>query len=104
MPGNKPVTASDVEEMLQLRGQDADSSTQKGSDELEQKFHSKSLVKIMVLVQNSIDEAMTSDPVMTRCIHFEHVCDSALAIYEDLHKDYVRKIKKKTYHRLSVRK
>ena len=94
MPANEPLTASDAEEMLQFRIQEANFSSQKRSDELEENFHLKSLVKIIDLVQNAIDEAMNNDPVMTRCMHFKHVCDSALAIYEDLYKDYVRKSNK----------
>lgn len=93
MPGSEPLTASDAEEMMQLRGQEANPPLENESDEMEQNFHLKSLVKIIDLIQNAIDEAMTNDPVMTRCMQFKHNCDSALTVYEDLYKDYVRKIK-----------
>ena len=44
-------------------------------------------------LQDAIDEAVSNDYVMTRSLHFKQNCNLALQIYEDLYKDYQRKIK-----------
>ena len=44
-------------------------------------------------IQSAIDEAMTQDPIMTKSLHFKYNCDLALQVYEDLHKDYLRKMR-----------
>ena len=36
---------------------------------------------------------MTQDPIMTRSLHFKYNCDLELQVYEDLHKDYLRKMR-----------
>ena len=41
-------------------------------------------------IQSAIDEAMTNDPVMTRCLNFKYNCDVALQVYEELYKDFLR--------------
>lgn len=92
MPESETLSAEDVEQMVQLVGQEKSSLPQPEED-MEKNFHSKSVIKIIDLVQNAIDEALNQDPMMTRSLHFKHTCDSALKIYEDLYKDYCRKIK-----------
>ena len=79
MPGSEALTAADAEEMLQL-AVDAVTQPQNESDDMEQNFHLKSLIKIIDLLQSAIDEAMASDPGMTRCVQFKHTCNSAIAI------------------------
>ena len=59
----------------------------------EKQFHSKSLIKIINLLQSAIDEATTQDPVMTRSMHFKYLFDKTIQIYEELYKDYARKVK-----------
>ena len=44
-------------------------------------------------LQDAIDEAVSNDHGMTRSLHFKQNCNLALQIYEDLYKDYQRKIK-----------
>uniref|UniRef100_A0ABD2WNB9 Uncharacterized protein n=1 Tax=Trichogramma kaykai TaxID=54128 RepID=A0ABD2WNB9_9HYME len=92
MPGSETLSTEDVEQMVQLAGQEKTILPQP-EDDLEKKFYFKSIVKIIDLIQNAIDEALSQDPVMTRGLSFKHSCDSAIKIYEDLYKDYRRKIK-----------
>ncbi|KAL7297063.1 hypothetical protein TKK_0009489 [Trichogramma kaykai] len=92
MPGSETLSTEDVEQMVQMAGQEKTILPQP-EDDLEKKFYSKSIVKIIDLIQNAIDEALSQDPVMTRGLSFKHSCDSAIKIYEDLYKDYRRKIK-----------
>lgn len=93
MPGSETLNAQDVEEMVDLIGQEKSSLPRPPEEDTEKHFHSKSLIKIIDHMQNAIEEALNQDPVMTRSLHFKHTCDLALKIYEDLYKDYCRKIK-----------
>ena len=92
MSESETLSAEDVEQMVILVDQEKTTLPQPQED-LERNFHSKSIVKIIDLVQSAIDEALSQDPVMTRSLSFKNSCDLALKIYEDLYKDYCRKIK-----------
>ena len=57
------------------------------------KFYSRSLIKIISSVQNAIDEAISLDPVITKCLNFKyHYYQIALQIYEELYKNYINQL------------
>ena len=93
MPGTQPLSAEDAEDMLHLANQEKSSVPKDEDNDFEKQFHSKSLIKIINFLQSTIDEALSQDPVMTRSMHFKRSCNLAIQIYEDLYKDYMRKIK-----------
>ena len=90
LPGSEVLSVEEVVEIAAGNG-DTDSD-QKEEEELDT-FHSKSLIKIINFIQSGIDEAMSKDQNMTRCLRFKQYCDAALQVYEELYKDYVRSMK-----------
>uniref|UniRef100_A0ABD2WNV9 Uncharacterized protein n=1 Tax=Trichogramma kaykai TaxID=54128 RepID=A0ABD2WNV9_9HYME len=56
-------------------------------------FDSKLIVEVMDLVIRTGELAMTHDPIMTRSSTFKHYCDLAAQIYEEMHKDILRRAK-----------
>lgn len=91
-PGKDLLTTEEVEEIVEL----AEEKIILPDDEIEEtekKFHTVSLLKIITSMQDAIDEAANTDPIMTRSLNFKHSCDLALQIYLDLYKDYQKKIK-----------
>ena len=52
-----------------------------------------SVLKIILMVQDAIDEALTSDPIMTRSLKFKSDCQEALKSYEGLRRDMTRRAK-----------
>ncbi|KAL7306176.1 hypothetical protein TKK_0001621 [Trichogramma kaykai] len=53
-------------------------------------FGASSIIKVMTVLQDIIDEAMNHDPVMSRSMQFKHYCDLAIQVYEELYKDIIR--------------
>ena len=91
LPGSEVLSVEDVEEIVSLDRAEPEDEASKENDSKE--FHTNSLLKIINSIQSAIDEAMTQDPIMTRSLHFKYNCDLALQVYEDLHKDYLRKMR-----------
>ncbi|KAJ8684552.1 hypothetical protein QAD02_020344 [Eretmocerus hayati] len=54
---------------------------------------SKSIVKIIKLLEEAIDEAMEHNPILTRSSKFEHDCQAALYSYKEIDKDILRRLK-----------
>ena len=67
--------------------------SQDEESEMERNFHINSVIKIINFVQSAIDEAIGQHPIKTRSMEFKHACNLALAIYEALYRDYMRRIK-----------
>ena len=93
MPEPEFLNAVDAEEMLQLTGPESIQISQNEESEMERNFHINSVIKIINFLQSAIDEAMGQDPIMTRSMEFKHSCNLAVTIYEDLYRDYMRRIK-----------
>lgn len=89
LPGSEVLSVQDVEEIVNQQEEPEEESKESDSP----KFHFSSLKKIINLTQNAIDEAMSQDPIMTRCLNFKHNCELAIQIYEELYKDYLRKMR-----------
>ena len=77
-PGSESISAQDADEMLQLATEEKTSEPQEEEINFEKQFHSKSLIKIINLLQSAIDEATTQDPVMTRSMHFKYLCEKVI--------------------------
>lgn len=92
-PENEELTVAEVAEMVIEEKTSSSDDEGDDNDELSKHFHSVSLKKIMDSLQDAIEEAIRFDPVMTRSLHFQHNCNIAVQIYEDLFKEYRRKIK-----------
>lgn len=90
LPGSEVLT---VEEVVEIAAGNGDTDSDKKEERELDTFHSKSLIKIINLIQSGIDEAMSEDQNMTRCLRFKQHCDAALQVYEELYKDYVRSMK-----------
>ena len=72
------MSVQDVEEIVNQQVEPEEESKESDSP----KFHFSSLKKIINLTQNAIDEAMSQDPTITRCLNFKHNCELAIQIYE----------------------
>ena len=92
MPGNEVLSVKDVEEIVN-QPSDPEQANEESENNSEKQFYSSSVIKIINLIRSAIDEAVTQDPIMTRCLNFKYNCDAALKMYEDVYKDYIRKKK-----------
>ena len=61
-------------------------------NDAEKNVHSRSLKKIIYLLQVAVDKSVNENPIMNRSLLFKHSCGLAIQVYEYLHKDYRRKI------------
>ena len=93
MPQNEPLTAEEAEEILLLDIEEKTSDENVEIAHSQKCFHSQSLKKIINLLQEAVDVAVNEDPIMTRSLHFKHNCALAIAVYEDLFKDFQKTIK-----------
>ncbi|KAL7293719.1 hypothetical protein TKK_0012790 [Trichogramma kaykai] len=91
-PSEEFLSAEDTEYILESPTEEKtkDESEMKSS---EKHFHTLSVKKIVDVLEKLIAQVAAEDPVLTRSMHFKHTCSSAVEIYEDLYKEYQRKIK-----------
>ena len=76
--------------------QDVDEQDENQIEEDEPSLKSASISRIVHLIQEAIEEAISSDPIMTRSLRFKYDCEVALRSYEELYRDISRRAKQKT--------
>ena len=83
------LTTAEIEEILaDSESQDQDIETT--IDEPENTLTTKTLAKILNMIHNAIDEALSQDPILTRSLKFTHELETAMGVYKELYQDYVR--------------
>ena len=86
------LTTAEIEEILEdSESQDQDIETT--IDEPENTLTTKTLAKILNMIHNAIDEALSQDPILTRSLKFKHELETAMGVYKELYQDYVRRAK-----------
>ena len=55
-----------------------------------------SILKIFNSIQNTIDEAFNTDPIINRNLSFKYDCEIDYRSYKELHRDMSRRAKQKT--------
>ena len=76
--------------------QDVDEQGENQIEEDEPSLKSASISRIVHLIQEAIEEAISSDPITTRSLRFKYDCEVALRSYEELYRDISRRAKQKT--------
>ncbi|KAL7305661.1 hypothetical protein TKK_0002382 [Trichogramma kaykai] len=92
LPSEEFLTAEETEDILQ-RPTEEKTEDKSEIESLEKHFHTFTVKKIINVLEELMTQAVAEDPVLTRSMHFKHICSTAAQIYEDLYKDYQRKIK-----------
>lgn len=87
------LTAQDVYEMLNDRDVDEDQEEAQALEEPVLKMTKISI--ILGHLRDAVEEAVNSDPVMTRSLRFKYDCDKAMQSYENLYQDMARRKKQK---------
>ena len=88
---NEEFSAEDIDQIL--RQSETKEEMKDEEESPEPVFTLTSITKIILLVQDAIDEAYSTDPIMTRSLKFKHDCELALKSYEELRKDMTRRAK-----------
>lgn len=88
-PANEGFSAEEINQILTESAEDREETT----EVQEPVFTMSSILKIILMVQDAIDEAHTSDPIMTRSLKFKYDCQEALKSYEELRRDMTRRAK-----------
>ena len=89
----KELTAEEIHDILH---------EQKEDEEDENKLVEEPVLKLATIsrivnsLKDAIEEAINSDPIMTRSLRFKYDCEVALKSYEELYKDLSRRAKQKT--------
>lgn len=84
------LTAEDIDEILN-DPQNIDEENKESEEVEEPALKAAKISKIINHIQNAIEEALNSDPIMTRSLRFKHDCGVALATYQELYQDIVRR-------------
>ena len=94
--GFEDVNDSDVQKIIRPTTEDIDEILNDPQnideeDEESEEVEAAIISKIINHIQNAIEEALNSDPIMTRSLRFEHDWEVALATYQELYQYIVRR-------------
>lgn len=56
-------------------------------------FSAKSIVRIIQMIEDALDEAIENDPIMIRSLKFKNDCEIAVRCYRELYSDTIRRAK-----------